>query len=90
MRDAMTPRRVRSGKVARDGPPESESAAKCRACGTVFTNSAWTRLGLSTLIAPAEIHQLVLGWPDDVCIEVRVCSRCEGLIPQKRRRTPIG
>jgi hypothetical protein len=86
----MTARRVRSREAAHDGPPESEGAAQCGACGTEFTNSAWTKLDVSTLIAPEEIHLLVLGWPDDVCVEVRVCSRCQGLIPVKRKRTSIG
>jgi hypothetical protein len=90
MSDAMTARRVRSRGAAREGPPKSEGAAKCRACGTEFTNSAWTKLDLSMLIAPGEIHQLVLGWPDDVCVEVRVCSRCQGQIPMKRKSTSIG
>lgn len=62
----------------------SESAARCSACGTGFTNSAWTTLELSTLVAPREIRELVLGWPDDVCVEVRVCSCCHGLIAMKR------
>jgi len=70
--------------TTRDGPAELESAAKCKACGTGFTNSAWTRLDLSTRIAPRKLRELVLGWPDDVCVEVRICSRCRGLIPMKR------
>ena len=76
--------------TTREGQPESERAAKCSACGTGFTNSAWAGLDLSTLIAPPEIRELVLGWPDDVCVEVRVCSRCHGPIAMKRRKTAIG
>jgi hypothetical protein len=67
-------------------PPELASAAKCSACGTGFTSAAWTRLSLSTVMGPREIREIVLGWPDDVCVEVRVCSGCRGLIAAKRSR----
>jgi DNA-directed RNA polymerase subunit RPC12/RpoP len=72
------------------GAPDSESDAKCSACGTEFTSSSWTRLDLSMLIASREIRELVLGWPDDVCVEVRVCSRCQREIAMKRRTSSIG
>ena len=74
----------------RDGLPESESVAKCSVCGSGFTSAVWARLDLSTLIAAPEVRELVLGWPGDVCIEVRVCSRCHGLIAMKRRSRSIG
>jgi hypothetical protein len=74
----------------RDGQPESERAAKCSACGTGFTSSAWAQRDLSTIIAPREIRELVLGWPDDVRVEVRVCSCCHGPIAMKQQRTSFG
>jgi hypothetical protein len=83
-------RHVDGGLLTMRDQPESESAVKCSACGTRFTSSAWARLDLSTLIGPPEIRELVVGWPDDVCVEVRVCSRCHGSIAKKQRRTSIG
>jgi hypothetical protein len=56
----------------------------CRACGIAHPEERWATLALKECIAPSEVGRLLRGWPNDVCIEVRLCDRCEGMIAAKR------
>jgi hypothetical protein len=52
------------------------SEFSCTKCGAKYGSDAWESLVLSHRIEGAELHQNVVGWPDDVCIEVRICRTC--------------
>jgi hypothetical protein len=52
----------------------------CSRCGAGHDLDAWNALALSHRIEPVEVRRLVSDWPDDRCIEVRVCGSCASLI----------
>ena len=56
----------------------------CGACGSRFDRGAWDLLVLVARLEPDEVRRVMLGWPDDLCIEVRRCRCCSRDIPAKR------
>ena len=58
-------------------------AFNCRACGAGHGERAWRSLVLAETLEPRAVSANILGWPEDTCIEVRVC-RCGARIAVKR------
>jgi hypothetical protein len=59
----------------------------CSACGARYEDEAWAKLVLSKRIEPPELRLLVRQWDEDLCVEVRCCRECAGLIAAKRSLT---
>jgi len=64
-------------------PVPPNHAVNCQACRTGYGEGAWCSLALAETLDPLAVSQNVLGWPDDLCIEVRFC-RCGAPIAAKR------
>jgi hypothetical protein len=62
----------------------SARGATCQSCGARYDDGAWLRLTLSRTLAPLELRNHVLEWPDRECVEVRSCTRCHHLIAARR------
>jgi hypothetical protein len=56
----------------------------CGACGALYDGVTWSRLPLFGRIGACEVRKLILRWPDGMCVEVRRCGGCAGLIAAKR------
>lgn len=56
----------------------------CGGCGSKYGDEAWSGLRLSQRIEAVEVRRHVLEWPDDLAVEVRVCSKCAALIARKQ------
>jgi hypothetical protein len=54
---------------------------RCSKCGALYSRAAWSVLTLFERLLPSNLRSAVLGWPDDCCIEVRVCVICGNGIP---------
>ncbi|HEY8038434.1 MAG TPA: hypothetical protein VIF15_01520 [Polyangiaceae bacterium] len=67
-----------SGEVV---PPR----ARCWRCGVEHGAAAWATLEVVERVAPADVQRLVLNWPKDLGIEVRVCVPCGARIARKLR-----
>jgi hypothetical protein len=56
----------------------------CAGCGARFDGHAWAELSIADRIEPAELRRIMLGWPENFCIEVRRCPGCGREIPVRR------
>ena len=59
----------------------------CTKCGSHYENEAWATLTLSHRIEGAELRQHVVGWPEEMVVEVRLCASCSSPIAAKRAIT---
>ncbi len=50
----------------------------------VHDAAVWDALPLVERIAGTEIGRLMLGWPEDASIEVRLCSKCARTVTARR------
>jgi hypothetical protein len=53
-------------------PVASSPARKCHACGTGYSEDAWSDIVLVETLEPQVVSQNLRGWPGNLCIEVRV------------------
>lgn len=60
--------------------PRRGRAVTCSRCGSVYKSAAWPLLSLAHVLGPEDVGRVVLGWPSDEVVEVRVCTTCRGLI----------
>lgn len=56
---------------------------RCSACRVTYDDLSWGSLALFERLEPPKLEQLILEWPNDTCVEVRVC-RCGRPIAAKR------
>jgi hypothetical protein len=66
------------------GKSDGRAAPACGTCGTTYGDAAWTNLELVQRILPDEMARLILDWPAELLIEVRVCAGCSRPIAAKR------
>jgi hypothetical protein len=64
-------------------PFSPNHAFNCHTCGADYGEGAWCGLVLAETLEPLAVSERVLGWPDDICIEVRACP-CGARIAVKR------
>ena len=57
---------------------------ECKHCRAGYIQTDWSRLALVGRLEPREVARNTIGWPVDMCIEVRVCSRCGHTIATRR------
>jgi hypothetical protein len=55
----------------------------CSDCGARYGEDVWAQLVLSERIHADEIRDLILGWPEEHVVEIRVC-RCGQAIAARR------
>jgi|HubBroStandDraft_4_1064222.scaffolds.fasta_scaffold617031_1 hypothetical protein len=83
-RSTRTRMRIRPSPVVDvTAPFPPNHAFNCHACGAAYREGVWCSLVLAETLEPLAVRESVLGWPDDICIEVRVC-RCGERIALKR------
>jgi len=83
-RSTRTQMRIRPSPVVDVMAPfPPEPRLQLHACGAAYREGGWCSLVLAETLEPLAVRESVLGWPDDICIEVRVC-RCGERIALKR------
>jgi hypothetical protein len=69
--------------------PDESSHVTCHACGARFGRKAWSMLALVERIEPNEVKGMLVDWPNEHCIEIRLCRRCAREVPAKRPGPPL-
>lgn len=62
---------------------------RCGGCGTRYHDDGWRELLTVEQLEAPEVRRFARNWPDDVCVEVRLCARCGVPIAVKMPRSAL-
>ena len=68
----------------RSGRSPASTRRACVTCGSVYAETEWQSLRVAQRIAADEVRHIVLDWPAELCVEVRLCGRCGRAMAAKR------
>ena len=49
---------------------------RCSTCGQSYAAFSWTELPTVRILTPAEVHEHVTTWPEEMVVAVRTCRGC--------------
>lgn len=58
---------------------------RCARCGHACPADAWRAQPTQRTLTREDLAGCVVGWPEDVVVEVRVCTSCGWAIARRRR-----